>query len=48
MNQLTLFIAGFLVSCIVMAAIGILVYSADLDGSNERKRKAERDSNQDQ
>lgn len=48
MSQLPLFIAGFVVSCIVMAAIGILVYSADLDGSNERKQKAERDSNQDQ
>ncbi len=50
MNQLPLFIAGFLISCIVIAAIGVLVYAAVLDGRYENQQKAERerDNNQDQ
>ena len=48
MNQLPLFIAGFLISCIVIAAIGVLVYAAILDGRYESQQKAERESNQDQ
>ena len=44
MNQLPLFIAGFLISCIVMFAIGVLFYAAILDGRYESQQKAERES----
>ncbi len=39
MNNLPLFIAGFLVSCVVIAAVGILVYAAILDGRYEREQQ---------
>ena len=42
MNNLPLFIAGFLISCIVIAAIGILIYAAGLDGRYESEQQAER------
>jgi hypothetical protein len=42
MNNLPLFIAGFLISCIVIAAVGILLYAAVLDGRYEREQQAER------
>ena len=42
MNNLPLFIAGFLISCIVIAAIGVLLYAAVLDGRYEREQQAER------
>ena len=42
MNNLPLFIAGFLISCIVIAAIGILIYAAVLDGRYEIEQQAER------
>ncbi len=42
MNNLPLFIAGFFISCIVIAAIGVLFYAAILDGRYEREQQAER------
>ena len=39
MNNLLLFIVGFLVSSVVMLAIGILVYAAILDGRYEREQQ---------
>ena len=39
MNNLLLFIIGFLVSSVVMVAIGILVYAAILDGRYEREQQ---------
>jgi len=42
MNNLPLFIAGFLISCIVIAAVGVLLYAAVLDGRYERGQQAER------
>jgi len=42
MNNLPLFIAGFLVTLIVLAAVGILVYAAILDGRYETEQKAKR------
>jgi hypothetical protein len=39
MNNLLLFIVGFFVSLIVIAAIGILIYAAVLDGRYEREQK---------
>jgi capsular polysaccharide biosynthesis protein len=42
MNNLPLFIAGFLVSCVVFLAIGILIYAAILDGRYEREQQVER------
>jgi hypothetical protein len=42
MNNLPLFIAGFLISCIVIAAIGVLLYAAVLDGRYEREQQTER------
>ena len=43
MNNLPLFIAGFLVSLIVIAAIGLLLYAAVLDGRYEQEQQAQRD-----
>ena len=37
MNNLLLFIVGFLVSSVVMVAIGVLVYAAILDGRYGRE-----------
>ncbi len=42
MDNLPLFIAGFLVTLIVMAAVGILIYAAILDGRYEAEQKAKR------
>jgi len=42
MNNLPLFIAGFLISCLVIAAVGVLLYAAVLDGRYEREQAAER------
>ena len=42
MNQLPLFIAGFLISCIVIFAIGVLFYAAILDGRYENEQQAKR------
>lgn len=39
MNNLLLFIVGFLVSSVVMVAIGVLVYAAILDGRYEREQQ---------
>ncbi len=39
MNNLLLFIVGFFVSLIVIAAIGILIYAAVLDGRYEREQQ---------
>lgn len=39
MNNLLLFIVGFLVSCVVMIAIGVLIYAAILDGRYEREQQ---------
>jgi len=44
MNNLPLFIAGFLISCIVIAAAALLIYAAVLDGRYERDQLAERTS----
>ncbi|CAB4346852.1 unannotated protein [freshwater metagenome] len=43
MNNLPLFIAGFLISLIVIAAIGLLLYAAVLDGRYEQEQQAQRD-----
>ncbi len=42
MNNLPLFIAGFLISCIVIFAVGVLLYAAVLDGRYEREQQADR------
>lgn len=39
MNNLLLFVVGFLISCVVIAAVGILIYAAILDGRYEREQK---------
>jgi hypothetical protein len=44
MNNLPLFVAGFLISLIVIAAIGLLLYAAVLDGRYEREQQSLRDT----
>jgi hypothetical protein len=43
MNNLPLFIAGLLVSLIVISAIALLLYAAVLDGRYEQEQQAQRD-----
>ncbi len=43
MSNLPLFIAGFLISMIVVAAIGLLLYAAVLDGRYEKEQQSQRD-----
>lgn len=39
MNNLLLFVVGFFISCVVILAVGILIYAAILDGRHEREQK---------
>jgi hypothetical protein len=44
MNSLALFAAGFAVSVVVFAALGLLVLGAVLDGRDERARREAADA----
>lgn len=48
MSNLPLLVACFLIGCVAIAAIGVLLYAAVLEGRYKRQQKAERERDMNQ